>query len=209
MGRSRHTASRGWRPARPRASRSGHRLGPPSGKRRAHWLGNGHTARPGHPAAVPDRDAGTVRPRMDPAVRLCLGAAACFVSLARRHRGGVRRLGRQLQLGAQCRVLHLQPSALRFQRRDADRQLINTRQQRRDQRVPLGSRQRRNIGHQTLQTLEPLPHPQLNTTSQPAPAKPRRRCSAILPIAHPNRRVSKYLCAAHSGLYEYRVAAFR
>jgi len=135
---------------------------------------------------------GTVRPRMDPAFRLRLGAAACFVSLARRHRGVVRRLGRQPQLVAQRRVLP-------FQCRNADRQLINTRQQRRDQRVLLGSRQRWNIGHQTHQAVESRPRPQVNTTSQPAPAKLRRRCSAILPIAHPNRRVSKYQKRAHPG----------
>ncbi|MBA3939341.1 MAG: ATP-binding protein, partial [Planctomycetes bacterium] len=122
---------------------------------------------------------------MDLAFRLRLGAAACFVSLARRHRGVVRRLGRQPQLVAQRRVLP-------FQCRNADRQFINTRQQRRDQRVLLGHRQRGNIGHQTHQAVESRPRPQVNTTSQPAPAKPRRRCSAILPIAHPNRGVSKY-----------------
>ena len=83
---------------------------------------------------------GTVRPRMDIAFRLCFGAATCFVPLAGRRRGVVRRFERQLQLVAQGRVLHLQLSALRFQRRDADRQLINTRHQRRDQRVLLRPR---------------------------------------------------------------------
>ncbi len=114
---------------------------------------------------------GTVRARMDIAFRLRFGAAACFVPLAGRRRGVVRRLERQLQLVAQGGVLNLQRSALRFQRRDADRQFINTRHQRRDQRVLLSGGQRRDIGHQTHRRVESRLHPQVNTPPLRAPAK--------------------------------------
>ena len=126
-----------------------------------------------------------VRPGMDPGFRARLAVPVRLVTLRRRRAGVAGRLRRRLQLLPQRRVLGLQGDNPRQQRRVLAlerfyprRQRLDLRQQRGDQRVPLGGRPRdevRGLGHRQVDSRHaPQRNRNLPTaaSSRPSPASP-------------------------------------